>query len=443
MNTDFSIGTTELFYDLLDLTEQEQQIYLNELKSTSPSKYHQIIQLFRADKQSLHREQSWLNLFSHSANELVNETPIHQLCDQQIGKYRLTHPLGQGGMGVVYAGIRNDGTFEQAVAIKFLQPSLFPFSGKELIYREAQMLARLNHPYIAKVYDGGIHQDLYSYIVMEKVDGIDLQKYLAQHPLPLKQRVQLLIDICQAVHHAHQFQVIHADLKPENILIDVNIKPKLLDFNLGQRVKNSPDDQQNIVAFSRLFASPEQLEGEYLTSQSDIYSLGKLAEWLLLKNEKSPAADLALIIQRATQDQAEKRYSSAQALADDLRNILCKQPIEMRSHQKSYVAKRFLQRHPVSSCLAGISLCAVILFIHLLTKANQQLITEKAVAEDMVYEMTSLLYHGKGPENNALSMERMLELTRRRVLSNPDLPVELKQKMLLAMMTPQSQAKHN
>ena len=89
MNTDITTGTTELFYDLMDLTEQEQQIYLNKLKSTSPSKYHQVIQLFSADKNSIHSEQSWINLFSYTANELMNETPIHQLCDQQIGKYRL------------------------------------------------------------------------------------------------------------------------------------------------------------------------------------------------------------------------------------------------------------------------------------------------------------------------------------------------------------------
>ncbi len=297
---------------------------------------------------------------------------------------------------------------------------------------------------MAKVFDGGEHQG-YVYIVMEKVEGgRTLREVMGSQPLSLRQKLQLFVKICQAIGHAHQNQILHADIKPENVLIDNTFAPKVLDFNITQKQQLSSSDTTAILAFSKDFASPEQKEGRYLTNQSDIFSLGKLLSFMVGDQPECSVlnSDLNGVIQKATQHQADKRYASVIEFMTDIEHILTKRPISLKSHLPFYVARKLIQRRPVSLALSASLVLSAVLFSAALVQKNHQLEHEKTIAENMMFEVTSLLFHSKGDVDKFMSVQTMLELTRRRILSNPpDLPQHIKQKMLLAMMTPPIPAK--
>jgi len=427
-----NVSSTQIFYHLLDLSEVEQEHYINDLKRVQPELYRKIQPLISANTTD---SGQLTKLFGFHAQQAVTD----DVCFSQllIDKYKIQGEIGRGGMGIVYAAERCDDTFEQHLAIKFIQPSLTQVLGKAFLFQEAQLLARLNHPYVAKVFDGGEHQG-YVYIVMEKVEGRTLREVMGSQPLNLRQKLQLFVKICQAIAHAHQNQILHADIKPENVLIDNTFAPKVLDFNITQKQQLSSSDTTAILAFSKDFASPEQKEGRYLTNQSDIFSLGKLLSFMVGDQPECSVlnSDLNGVIQKATQHQADKRYASVIEFMTDIEHILTKRPISLKSHLPLYVAKKLIQRRPVSSALsAGLVLCAI-MFSAALVKQNHQLEQEKAIAENMMFEVTNLLFHSKGDVNRFMSVQSMLELTRRRLLSNPNLPQHIKQKLLLAMMTP-------
>ncbi|ELC9574132.1 serine/threonine protein kinase [Vibrio vulnificus] len=421
-------SATQVFYHLLDLNEEEKQQALQQLEQDAPDVYRALTPLIQP-----HEHEPFTALLGFHANH-ATEIPL-DLSNQLIDKYQLTHELGRGGMGVVYAAYRADETFEQQLAIKFIQPSLTQVLGKKALFDEAQLLARLNHPCIAKVFDGGVYQDSV-YIVMEQVDGVTLDTYLKHHTLDQTAKLTLFLQLCQAVEHAHHNQVLHADLKPENILIDHAQRPKLLDFNLTQKVSDQAKQQgkTGLVAFSEHYASPEQKSGGYLTQQSDLYSLGKILQLLFPHMKKR--SDLCFIAEKATQAIAEQRYLSVSELRVDIENMLACRPISLKQHIPLYTTKRLIQRRPMPTFLLTLLVMTGVMFTSTLINKNRQLEQEKLIAEEMMYEVTRLMFHTKGNQLAQMSVSSMLEITRRRILSNPDIPKHIKQKMLLAMITP-------
>nr|WP_217706726.1 serine/threonine-protein kinase [Vibrio campbellii] len=413
---------------MLDLDDSQKQQYLDELQQSQPELYLQVAPLLASGSE----EEQLTELLGFGASFAT--TKEVDLTGEVISKYRLTHELGRGGMGVVYAALRADETFEQDLAIKFIQANLSNVLGKRALFDEAQLLARLNHPYIAKVFDGGLHGDSV-YIVMERVFGQTLDSYLLLTPMEEDDKLLLFKQICQAMEHAHQHQVLHADLKPENILIDRNKRPKLLDFNLTQKVQSSSDDASPaLIAFSEKYASPEQQAGAFLTEQSDVYSLGKI---LALMFPAQPMwTDIYWVVRRATRTKAKQRYLNVRALRQDIECILERRPIEQKKHWPLYSTLRLVQRRPLPSVLSAILVLSGLLFGNTLIQKNIQLQQEKKIAEDIMYEVTRLVFHAKGQNVEQMSVSAMMELTRRRILSNPDIPKHIKQKMLLAMMTP-------
>ncbi len=315
---------TQIYYHLLDLDDSQKQQYLNELQQSQPELYLQIAPLLASENE----EEQLTQLLGFGAN-LATKQEV-DLTGEEVSKYRLTHELGRGGMGVVYAALRADETFEQDLAIKFIQTNLSNVLGKRALFDEAQLLARLNHPYIAKVFDGGLHGDSV-YIVMERVFGQTLDSYLLLTPMEDDDKLLLFKQICQAMEHAHQHQVLHADLKPENILIDRNKRPKLLDFNLTQKVQsNSDDSSPALIAFSEKYASPEQQAGAFLTEQSDVYSLGKILA--LMFPDQPIWSDIYWVVRRATRAKAKQRYLNVRTLRQDIECILERRPIEQKKH---------------------------------------------------------------------------------------------------------------
>ncbi|MGR5235912.1 serine/threonine-protein kinase [Vibrio alfacsensis] len=421
-------SATQIYYHLLDLDDSQKQQYLDNLRQSQPELYRNIAPLLSCDK----TDEQLTQLLGFGAHQATNQEI--DLSGEVISKYRLTHELGRGGMGVVYAALRADDTFEQDLAIKFIQSNLSNVLGQRALFDEAQLLARLNHPYIAKVFDGGLHDDSV-YIVMERVFGQTLDAYLNASPMEEDDKLLLFQQICQAMEHAHHHHVLHADLKPENILIDSNKRPKLIDFNLTQKVQSDNQTSPSaLVAFSEKYASPEQQTGQYLTEQSDVYSLGKILA-LMFPNSKV-WSDIYWVIRRATRSSVSQRYPNVRALRFDVENILECRPIKQKQHWPLYSTLRLVQRRPLPSMLSAIIVVSGIWFSTTLIQKNLQLQQEKKIAEDMMYEVTRLIFHAKGENIEHMSVSAMMELTRRRILSNPDIPKHIKQKMLLAMMTP-------
>lgn len=213
-----------------------------------------------------------------------SEPLIKKFKGKKIGKYRLTELLGEGGMGAVFLADRADGEFEQQVAVKLLKQGFVSETALSRFVSERNILARLNHPLIAQLHDGGTTKDGIPFLIMEYVEGLPLVDYCHEKKLGLNQRLEIFQKICSAVQYAHQHLVIHRDLKPSNILVTEDGTPKLLDFGISKLVSPDEDNIQTeteLRALTPAYASPEQIRGEPISTASDIYSLGVILYELL------------------------------------------------------------------------------------------------------------------------------------------------------------------
>lgn len=418
-----SSTVTQVYYDLLDLSEEAKHSFLQDLAHTQPALYQQLLPLLQSDSQLT-------QLLGFHVDQLV-EADL-DFSGRTIDKYQLTHELGRGGMGVVYAAHRADETFEQQLAIKFIQPTLIQILGKRALFTEAQLLARLNHPCIAKVFDGGEYEECV-YIVMEKVEGKTLDRFVYEHKPETQGKLTLFKRICHAIEHAHQNQILHADIKPENILVDRDFQPKLLDFNLTQtRHRKNDVNAGELIAFSEQYASPEHQAGQFLTQQSDIFSLGKILAMLFPEAH----GDIQAVINKAIAHDPQDRYASATELRQDIEHIQLYRPISLKQHLPLYCTQRLIQRRPLPAAMVALLVVCAVAFSSVLMVQNHRLTEEKLVAENMMFEVTSMMFHARGSENALMSVGAMLDLSRRRILSNPDLPKSVKQRLLMIMMTP-------
>jgi eukaryotic-like serine/threonine-protein kinase len=276
--------------------------------------------------------------------------------------------LGRGGMGAVYLAHRVDGQFEQKVAIKLIDLPLATDLFRERFRQERQILAGLQHPFIARLLDGGVTRDGDLYLVMEYVDGVPIHRFCEEQRLTVHQRLALSMRVCEAVQFAHQNFVVHRDLKSENILVVEDGTPRLLDFGTAKLLSPSlggPDSKltrEGYLSFTPQYASPEQVLGNPITTASDTYSLGVLlyllltgtlpyelkelttAEMLRVICEAPPRrvaraadprqrldADLEAILLKALRKEPQERYLTAEQLASDLRAYLNGLPVAARS----------------------------------------------------------------------------------------------------------------
>ncbi|MEM8934733.1 MAG: serine/threonine-protein kinase, partial [Acidobacteriota bacterium] len=184
---------------------------------------------------------------------------------RRLGPYRLERSLGRGGMGVVYSATRED-DYQQRVAIKLIQPERLSVLGLDRFVQERQILARLEHPHIARWLDGGTTDDALPYLVMEYVEGEPIDRHVGSLGLTIRERLELFCTVCEAVHAAHRNLVIHRDLKPANILVAADGTVKLLDFGIAKLLDPAADDggPQTVAGHQPMtprYASPEQLLG--------------------------------------------------------------------------------------------------------------------------------------------------------------------------------------
>jgi eukaryotic-like serine/threonine-protein kinase len=206
---------------------------------------------------------------------------------ERIGAYGIVREIGRGGMGTVYLAERADGQYRRRVAIKLIATTDTEDPLHQRFLAERQILAGLDHPNIARLQDGGVTVDGRPYLVLDYVDGLPITTYCDRHRLGIEERLRLFVDVCAAVHHAHQNLVIHRDLKPSNILVTTSGEVRLLDFGIAKllnpalSVAHAPVTQLDLRAMTPEYASPEQVRGDSITTATDIYSLGVLLYELL------------------------------------------------------------------------------------------------------------------------------------------------------------------
>lgn len=205
---------------------------------------------------------------------------------RMIGHYQIVERIAEGGMGVVYRARRQDGEYDQEVAIKLIPASLFSAEYARRFRQERQILARLIHPNITRLLDGGSTEEGQPFLVMEYVDGVPITEYCDRWRLPIAERLRLVRKVCLAVQHAHQNLVVHRDLKPGNIFITPDGKVKLLDFGIAkildtEMLQSGSGPNTKTMVMTPEYASPEQVRGEPVTTVSDVYSLGVVLYELL------------------------------------------------------------------------------------------------------------------------------------------------------------------
>lgn len=292
-----------------------------------------------------------------------------------VGPYRLERLLGRGGMGEVYAARRKDGAVDGTVALKLIAGRMESESLRKMFLQERDVLSQLRHSGIARLLDGGIEGDV-PYLVMELVVNGEgkperLDEYCTARGLSLRQRIPLVIAICDAVSYAHRKLIAHGDLKPGNVLVSAEGEAKLLDFGAARLL--SAAGGARAAAFTPAFSSPEQCMGEPITVQSDVYSMGKLLERVIAGHED---AELAAAIAKATQQDPADRYAGIDALADDLRRWLRGLPLKACGGRHAYVLRKWIARYWL--LLSGLSLVFVAL---LLLTIQAQRSARRALAE--------------------------------------------------------------
>jgi len=301
----------------------------------------------------------------------------------ELERYRLMERIGAGGMGVVYKATRADDAFSKLVAIKIVQ-AVDPVALARF-QQERQILAGLEHPNIARLLDGGTTPEGLPFLVMEFIDGVPIDQYIAQAKPSQADLLQLFRKICAAVSYAHGKLIVHRDLKPGNILVTKEGEPKLLDFGVAKILDGSAEHTQTGAGvMTPEYASPEQIQGGSITTSSDIYSLGVLLYELLAGTriyrnttnaldlaqqicvrEPEPlrartgttvAPDLEQIVQMALRKEPDRRYASAEQFSEDIRRYLEGYPVVARPATRGYRAAKFAARNKLAIGAAALLL---------------------------------------------------------------------------------------
>jgi len=388
-----------------------QELY-NELIDLPPGEQGRVLRERCGDDQALFDEVSSLLQAGKKASQFLNQS-ADRLLEQDfepgttIGSYRLIRPLGRGGSGTVYLAWQRSETVERLVAIKVLRPGLDDEATRERFSLEQQVLADLQHPNIARLYDAGVTSGGRPYAVMAYVDGQPIDTFCAERSLSLQDRLSLFTQVCDAVQYAHRKLVLHRDLKPSNIFVtqEEGAAPRvhLLDFGLAKLL--DPEHRADLTATQERaltphYASPEQVRGASVSTATDVYSLGvvlyelltgakplDLSEasamaWERIIAEETPAlpskkalsrekdgavthapsalkGDLDNIVLKALRKEPTRRYESVRALADDIERHLKGHPVEAREPTWRYRTSRFVKRNR-AAVIAG---CVAVLFL--------------------------------------------------------------------------------
>ncbi len=329
----------------------------------------------------------------------------------RLGAYQIIAELARGGMGIVYFAERADGQFVQRVAIKTVHTERSDLV-QDLFKRERQLLADFKHANVARLLDGGSSADGLLWCAMELVEGDTLDVFLQRTQPSLLARLQLLLQLCDAVHAAHGRLFVHRDIKPSNVMVDADGSAKLLDFGIAswsqylspQTIADarSQASQVHPHAYSPKWASPEQLRQESVGPASDQHQLGQLLQ-LMIASEPTDRRlsgererELQAIIVKSMQDQPEARYASVAEFSDEIKRWIDKRPVRSYSQQWTYALRAAVRRNPWQSCaFVGLFLLAT----GLLSFSQWRLLKQRDIAR---YESATTLRMNQFLQNDLL-----------------------------------------
>jgi serine/threonine protein kinase len=438
-----------LFHDAADLPKSEQRTFLESACGSDDILLADVLALLDEDARSsslLDRD------VAHVAKQILNDKSPQPAAFQEFGHYKIKHVLGEGGMGVVYLAERED--LHSLVAIKLLRDAWLSPARRERFAVEQRTLAQLNHPCIARLYDAGILADGTPWFVMEYVDGLPLTEYCRQRNCSIDQRLRLFHAVCEAVLYAHQNAVIHRDLKPSNILVKNDGSVRLLDFGIAKQIDGADASADQTRTALRLmtpaYASPEQIRGERVGIQTDVYSLGVILYELLAErlpfdlSSKTPAeaetliaqtepqkpsargkenaerqtsstawADLDVICLTAMHKDPQRRYRSVEALIRDVDHYLSGEPLEARPDTFRYRMGKFAKRNRRAVTAATVAFTAVvalvIFFVLRLKSERDNANRQTAIADSINGFLSNDLLARSNPLQSGKASETLLD----------------------------------
>jgi eukaryotic-like serine/threonine-protein kinase len=349
---------------------------------------------------------------------------------ERIGPYRVLRELGRGGMGAVYLAERVDGQFEQTVALKLVKRGMDTDEVLRRFVAERQILARLEHPNIARLLDGGVTPDGRPFFAMEYVDGALITAYCEQQNLSLDRRIDLFEETCSAVAYAQRNLVVHRDLKPSNVLVDESGRVKLLDFGIAKLLTrdnaagSATLTGRGITPMTPMYAAPEQVRADPVTTATDVYSLGVLLYELaagqrpyrladtsdfsiqraILESDPEPLPrrvprDLAAVIYKALRKLPGDRYASADALLEDVRRFRAALPVNAQRPSRLYRARKFVARHKAGVVSAALIVVALVGGV-VATSHQARVARREAAAASAVKDFLVSIFEASDPEQS-------------------------------------------
>ena len=411
---------------------------------------------------------------NHPGVASLDSPPPAREPGQHVGPYRLIKEIGRGGMGVVWLAARSDGTHERQVALKMPLVENLNWLLAARFARERNILASLEHPGIARLYDAGVDAATQPYIALEYVVGQSINDYVRAKQLKPEAIVQLFTKVINAVSHAHAQLVIHRDIKPSNILVDAKGEPHLLDFGIAKLLDDEDSMSADATQLTRMsgraltldYASPEQVNGQTLGTASDVYALGvvlyelltgnkpyapkgptrrdlelaiceqeptKPSDKLMLtgtsesgKNARRIRGDLDTVLLKALKKDPRQRYATAQAFADDLKRYLAFEPITAKPDSEWYRITKFARRNRLA--MAAAALFGIAVSVGVASTLHQATLAKKeARRANTVRDFVESIFAPVGEgvvESKQPSLKSLLDKSVANLRSNTDLGVE-------------------
>ncbi|NNF57960.1 MAG: tetratricopeptide repeat protein [Rhodothermaceae bacterium] len=437
-----------LFLDALDQPEGDRLAWLAEASAGDDALRDEVETLLEA-----HLAAEEMGRLDAPLLLRPREPATDRMLGRPVGRWQLAERIGVGGMGAVYRAERADGAYERTVAVKLLRPGSDADTLAHRLRAERRLLARLEHPNIARLYDGGVTEDGLPYLALEYVEGEPITAYTDREGLPIEARLALFLQVCEAVAYAHRSLIIHRDLKPSNILVtdtDGAASVRLLDFGIAKLLDDADDEsvatRTGLFALTPAYAAPEQLRGQPITTATDVYGLGVVLYELLAEQRPydltdktateveqivceadppRPSAvtgqprlrgDLDTIVLKALAKEPERRYASAEALAEDLRRHLDGLPVHARPATTGYRIRKFVERHRVGVMAAALVVLALVGALAVSLRQTRTTQIERRKAERVNTFLQEMLASANPYEGSrTLTVEEVLDAAADRV----------------------------
>ncbi len=380
-----------LLAELLDCSPAARARRCNELETSHPRLSRWLRPLLEASIEATMETPAVFERLGSRALDSLEVERDRLAPGTRLGPWRIVELSGLGGMGLVYKGKRDDGLFELDVAIKVMRTRDPGF--RERIASETRMLARLDHPGIARVLDGGETAEGLPYLVMDWVPGENLDTRVQRDRPSCITCLDLFEQVADAVAHAHKRLIVHADIKPANVRVLPDGRTRLLDFGVARLIAEGDSSARGALALTPSFAAPEQLDGEPATTQTDVWALGALLRWMMSADpgwqqqplrpeqvELPRAREFCTIVDKAMAPDPEQRYSGVPALLEDLFAWRTGFPVSVRRIGVAGRLMLWARRHGVAATLGGLGLVSTIAGVAGLAWQSRIVTAERDVA---------------------------------------------------------------